>query len=102
MREADERERTPRWLYGLAACGGLVIVGLVLFVVTDFLVVMQHKVISGRSYATVAGKAFRPRSLDLGPWRWLTLGLAVVYLLVVVVLPTLALVITAFQVENVT
>jgi iron(III) transport system permease protein len=66
-------------------------------VVTGFLVVMQQKVVSGRSYATVAGKAFRPRSLDLGPWRWLTLALAVVYLFVVVVLPTLALIITAFR-----
>jgi iron(III) transport system permease protein len=79
-------------LYNTAAA-----VAVVLMVVTVFLVVMQQKVISGRSYATVAGKAFRPRSLDLGPWRWLTLALAVVYLLVVVVLPTLALVITAFR-----
>jgi iron(III) transport system permease protein len=79
-------------LYNTAAA-----VAVVLMVVTGFLVVMQQKVISGRSYATVAGKAFRPRSLDLGPWRWLTLGLAVVYLMVVVVLPTLALVITAFR-----
>jgi iron(III) transport system permease protein len=79
-------------LYNTAAA-----VAVVLMVVTIFLVVMQQKVIAGRSYATVAGKAFRPRSLDLGPWRWLTLGLAVVYLLVVVVLPTLALVITAFR-----
>jgi iron(III) transport system permease protein len=79
-------------LYNTAAA-----VAVVLMVVTGFLVVMQQKVISGRSYTTVAGKAFRPRSLDLGPWRWLTLSLAVVYLLVVVVLPTLALVITAFR-----
>jgi iron(III) transport system permease protein len=79
-------------LYNTAAA-----VAVVLMVVTVFLVVMQQKVIAGRSYATVAGKAFRPRSLDLGPWRWVTLALAVVYLLVVVVLPTLALVITAFR-----
>jgi iron(III) transport system permease protein len=79
-------------LYNTAAA-----VAVVLMVVTGFLVVMQQKVISGRSYATVAGKAFRPRSLDLGPWRWVTLGLAVVYLLVVVILPTLALIITAFR-----
>ena len=70
-------------LYNTAAA-----VAVVLMVVTGFLVVMQQKVISGRSYATVAGKAFRPRSLDLGPWRWATLGLAVAYLLVVVILPT--------------
>jgi iron(III) transport system permease protein len=79
-------------LYNTAAA-----VAVVLMVVTGFLVIMQQKVISGRSYATVAGKAFRPRSLDLGPWRWVTLALAVVYLLVVVILPTLALVITAFR-----
>ena len=30
----------------------------------------------GRSYTTVAGKAFRPALLNLGPWRYLTLGLA--------------------------
>jgi iron(III) transport system permease protein len=54
-------------------------------------------VLSGRSYATVAGKAFRPRSLDLGPWRWFTLALAIVYLLIVVVLPTLALCVAAFR-----
>ena len=31
-----------------------------------------QKVLAGRSYTTVAGKAFRPRPLDLGPWRFLT------------------------------
>jgi iron(III) transport system permease protein len=79
-------------LYNTAAA-----VAVLLMVVTGFLVYLQQRVISGRSYATVAGKAFRPRSLDLGPWRWLTLALAVVYLFVVVVLPTLALIITAFR-----
>jgi iron(III) transport system permease protein len=66
-------------------------------VVTGCLVFLQQKVISGRSYTTVAGKAFRPRSLNLGPWRFLTLALAIVYLLVVVVLPSLALLIAAFR-----
>ena len=61
------------------------------------LVFLQQKVLSGRSYTTVAGKAFRPRNLDLGPWRWLTFGLGVVYLLVVVILPSLALIVAAFR-----
>ena len=52
---------------------------------------------SGRSYITVAGKAFRPGVMKLGPWRYFTLGLAVVYLVVVVVLPTLALIVAAFR-----
>ncbi len=72
-------------------------VALILMVATAALVVLQQKVLSGRSYTTVAGKAFRPRALNLGPWRFLTLGLAIVYLLVVVVLPTLALLVAAFR-----
>ncbi|TWT10940.1 iron ABC transporter permease [Reyranella sp. CPCC 100927] len=79
-------------LYNTAAA-----VAIILMVVTAGLVVLQQRVLSGRSYATVAGKAFRPRSLDLGAWRWLTLGLAFVYLFVVVVLPTLALIVAAFR-----
>jgi iron(III) transport system permease protein len=66
-------------------------------VVTAFLVWLQHLVVSRRSYTTVAGKAFRPAELNLGRWRYVTLSLAVVYLLVVVVLPTLALMVAAFR-----
>ncbi len=79
-------------LYSTAAA-----VAIILMVVTGALVVLQQRVLSGKSFTTVAGKAFRPRSLDLGPWRWLTLGMALVYLFVVVVLPLLALVVAAFR-----
>jgi iron(III) transport system permease protein len=79
-------------LYNTAAA-----VAVILMVVTGILVLLQQKVLSGRSYTTVAGKAFRPRSLDLGPWRWLTFAVGVIYLFVVVVLPTLALIVAAFR-----
>src|SRR4029079_10704680 len=72
-------------------------VAILLMIVTGLLVFLQQKVLSGRSYTTVAGKAFRPRSLDLGRWRWFTFGLGIVYLLVVVVLPSLALIVAAFR-----
>jgi iron(III) transport system permease protein len=79
-------------LYSTAAA-----VAIILMVVTGALVLLQQRVLSGKSFTTVAGKAFRPRSLDLGPWRWLTLGLALTYLFVVVVLPLLALIVAAFR-----
>ncbi len=79
-------------LYNTAAA-----VAILLMVVTAILVWAQQRVLSGKSYATVAGKAFRPRALQLGRWRWFTFGLAIVYLFVVVVLPTLALIIAAFR-----
>jgi iron(III) transport system permease protein len=72
-------------------------VAIILMVVTGVLVVLQQWVLSGRSYTTIAGKAFRPRSLNLGPWRFVTLGLAILYLFVVVVLPSLALIVAAFR-----
>jgi iron(III) transport system permease protein len=79
-------------LYNTAAA-----VAILLMVVTGGLVYLQQKVLTGRSYTTVAGKAFRPRSLDLGGWRWFTFALGLVYLLGVVVLPMLALIVAAFR-----
>src|SRR5712672_2857029 len=79
-------------LYNTAAA-----VAIILMVVTGLLVFLQQKVLSGRSYTTVAGKAYRPRNLDLGRWRWFTFALGIVYLLVVVVLPSLALIVAAFR-----
>ncbi len=79
-------------LYNTAAA-----VAILLMVVTAILVWAQQRILSGRSFATVAGKAFRPRSLNLGKWRWFTFSLAMTYLTIVVVLPTFALVIAAFR-----
>ncbi|MDR3538361.1 MAG: iron ABC transporter permease [Acetobacteraceae bacterium] len=79
-------------LYNTAAA-----VAVILMIVTGVLVYAQQRVLAGRNFTTVAGKAFRPRALNLGPWRFFTLGLAIVYLLVVVVLPSLALIVAAFR-----
>lgn len=79
-------------LYSTAAA-----VAILLMVVTGALVWAQHRVLAGRTFTTVAGKAFRPRPLPLGPWRFLTLGLALLYLFVVVLLPSAALVVAAFR-----
>ena len=79
-------------LYNTAAA-----VAIILMVVTGLLVYAQQRIMSGRSYTTVAGKAFRPRSLDLGAWRWPVFGLAVAYIFVVVVLPLAALIVAAFR-----
>src|SRR5205085_8163026 len=78
-------------LYSTAAS-----VAIILMIVTGFLVFLQQKVVSGRSYITVAGKAFRPGVMKLGAWRFFTLALAIIYLVVVVVLPTLSLIVSEF------
>jgi iron(III) transport system permease protein len=45
----------------------------------------------GSRFATVTGKGFRPRTIDLGAWRYVTAGLFVLYFIVIVLLPFLVL-----------
>jgi iron(III) transport system permease protein len=48
-------------------------------------------------YSTVTGKGFRPRTMDLGKWRYLTAAIFIVYFLLIVILPFLVLVWASFQ-----
>src|SRR5262249_18475549 len=54
-------------------------------------------IVSRGSFATITGKAFRPRPMDMGRLAWLLLGVCLLYILVAVVLPIAALVITSLQ-----
>jgi iron(III) transport system permease protein len=51
----------------------------------------------GSRYATVTGKGFRPRTIDLGRWRYLTAVIFIVYFIVIVLLPFLVLVWSSLQ-----
>jgi iron(III) transport system permease protein len=51
----------------------------------------------GSKYATMTGKGFRPRQIDLGAWRWVTASVFVVYFSLIVVLPFLVLLWSSFQ-----
>jgi iron(III) transport system permease protein len=51
----------------------------------------------GTKYATVTGKGYRPRRIDLGRWRLATSALFAVYFLLIVILPFLVLLWSSFQ-----
>jgi iron(III) transport system permease protein len=51
---------------------------------------------SRNRHATITGKAFRPRLLDLGRWRWATCGGLALYILLITGLPLLILFWTSF------
>jgi iron(III) transport system permease protein len=51
----------------------------------------------GNKYATMTGKGFRPRPIDLGPWRWVAAAIFIVYFLLIVVLPFAVLLWSSFQ-----
>src|SRR5688500_7918018 len=51
----------------------------------------------GNRYATMTGKGFRPRLIDLGRWRYLTVGIFLAYFLLIVVLPFAVLLWSSLQ-----
>lgn len=74
---------------------------LTLLLATSLAVYIQTRMTSGaRKYQTVTGKGFRPRMLDLGPWRWPAAVGVLAYTLVAVALPVLMLVFMSTQPFN--
>ncbi len=52
---------------------------------------------SGSKYATMTGKGFRPRQIDLGPWRWLAAAVFILYFSLIVLLPFAVLLWSSLQ-----
>jgi iron(III) transport system permease protein len=71
--------------------------GLALFVVMFAMLTFYRWVIGRGSYATITGKAFRPRPMDMGRLAWLLFGVCALYVLLAVVLPLGALIFTSLQ-----
>ena len=69
-----------------------------LLVITSFGIYFQSR-LSAQSnrFSTVTGKGFRPRTMDLGSWRYLTAGLFILYFFVVVALPFCVLLWSSLQ-----
>lgn len=67
-----------------------------LFLFTVALTALQMALLRGRRFTTVTGKGYRPRTVDLGAWRWVGAGINALYLLFVIV-PFLALLLVSLQ-----
>jgi len=78
--------------YGRAAAMGLSLFLAMVVTLGAARLVMRHG-----SYATITGKAFRPRPMDVGLMKWPLLALAWSYIIFAVVLPLGALTLTSFQ-----
>ena len=51
----------------------------------------------GSRFATVTGKGFRPRTIDLGRWRYFAAAIFIIYFVIIVLLPFLVLVWSSLQ-----
>ena len=78
---------------GLASAYGVAL----LFITSTGVYVVARLSGTGSKYATMTGKGFRPRQIDLGGWRWVTAGGFIVYFVLIVALPFLVLLWSSFQ-----
>jgi iron(III) transport system permease protein len=78
--------------YGRASAMGFALFAVMLASLTAY-----RRIIRRGNYATITGKAFRPRPLEMGAITWLLFALCCFYVLVSVVLPLAALTLTSFQ-----
>lgn len=78
--------------YGRAAA-----MGIALFAVMFGTLALYRLIVTRGSYATITGKAFRPRVMDMGRLTWLLLAVCWLYISVAVLLPLAVLVLTSFQ-----
>ena len=69
----------------------------VLLIISLAGVFIQNRILGRRSFVTVTGKGFRPNIIDLGRWKYVTLGANLLYLAIFAFLPYLALVLVAFS-----
>ena len=86
-------------LHGYPSDAGLASTyAVTLLVITSFGVYGQSRLARhGSRYVTVSGKAFRPRVLDLGQWRYAALAFLVLYALLAIGLPFLVLLWSSLQ-----
>lgn len=73
--------------YGLAAAYGSIVVIISLVMVAQYSRVLKQS----RKYATITGKGWRARTLLLGKWRAVALGLVFLYVLLALGIPVVAI-----------
>jgi iron(III) transport system permease protein len=71
--------------------------GVSLFGVMFAMIFLYRRLTRGRSYVTVSGKAFRPRVMDVGRFRWVLFAVCALYLIMSVFLPIATLALASIQ-----
>lgn len=62
----------------------------------SLLIVWQWHLLGSRSFLTVTGRGYQPRVTHLGPWRFVTFGVALAFVLLTVALPVGQLLLGSF------
>ncbi|QOZ28112.1 iron ABC transporter permease [Bradyrhizobium sp. CCBAU 51753] len=79
----------PQYQYATA-------VSFVIMALLFLIVLLQRRMLRGRSFQTITGKGYSPSVMKLGAWRWATFAFCVLFFVVTVVLPVGQLIIGSF------
>jgi iron(III) transport system permease protein len=79
----------PQYQYATAA-------SFVIMALLFLIVLLQWRLLRGRSFVTISGKGYSPGVIKLGKWRWATFGFCLLFFVVTVVLPVGQLAIGSF------
>lgn len=79
--------------YGLASALGAIILGIALLLMWGYHRLTAHQ----ERFATITGKGYRPRQIDLGRWKMAATTFCAVYIFIGVLLPFLMLLWTSVQ-----
>jgi iron(III) transport system permease protein len=71
--------------------------GVSLFAVMFAMIYVYRRIVTAGSYATITGKAFRPRPMHVGGLRWILFGVCAAYLFIAAILPILTVAYTSLQ-----
>lgn len=85
--------RTGMPSYGEAGAYSICLVAIVAILLMGQSRLARH----AHKYQTITGKGFRPRIIDLGPWRYLSAAIVLVLFLIVTIIPVAMLVFTSLQ-----
>jgi iron(III) transport system permease protein len=71
---------------------------VILLIIVSFLLFVYSRIAKNASkYQTISGKGFRPRIVDLGSWRYLTLAILILFFAITVIVPMAMLAWVSFQ-----
>ena len=79
----------PQYQYATA-------ISFVIMALLFLIVLLQRRMLRGRSFQTITGKGYSPSVMKLGAWRWATFAFCVLFFVVTVVLPVGQLIIGSF------
>jgi iron(III) transport system permease protein len=81
----------------VADFGPAMVLAVLLLLLTGSLIVVQWRLLRGRSYTTVSGRAYRAQPIELGTWRWLPVAAIIGFFLLFGALPFAVLLANSFM-----